>query len=506
MTVARLAVHHLDKSYAAPVLKDVCLTIAAGEVHAIVGENGAGKTTLVNILAGLVQRDAGEIALDGAPYLPLEAKDAFAAGVSVAAQELATIDTLSVAENIGLRDLPARRGIIDRAALARTSRQALESLGLDDAIADLPVGSLPIADRQLVELARTLTPDARLLVFDEPTAALTAPQADRLHRLIRERAAAGAAVIYISHRLADVLAVADNVSVLRDGRLVLSQATASLDVDDLVAAMAGDLYRQRDAHSRHEGYGEPLLRVQSLTTADLPEPLSVTAHAGEIVGIAGLAGAGRSELLHAIFGLVRPTGGTVVRVIQGSEVAVSNASHAVRLGIALLGEDRQSMGLYRGQSLTTNMMIPGKREAASLLKLIDKKRESAAAAAMIGKLAIRCDGPRQAVDELSGGNQQKTLIARWLHRDSDVLLLDEPTRGVDVGTKARIYELLFEMRDNGKCIVLASSEIDELMAICDRILVMSGRRLVRTFWRDAFSEREILAAAFAAHTRDTPVH
>ena len=465
MKSARLAIRHLDKSYAAPVLRNVCLTIGKGEVHAIVGENGAGKTTLVNILAGLVQRDGGEMVLDEEPYVPHAARDAFAAGVSVAAQELATIDTLTVAENIGLRGLPARHGVIDRASLGETAREVLGVVGLDAATANTPVGMLSIADRQLVELARALLGDARLLIFDEPTAALTSPQTDRLHRLIRERASAGVSVIYISHRLGDVLDIADTVSVLRDGEVVLSKPADSLVVDDLVFAMAGDIFRQHELDFQAGQPAVPLIRAESIMTADLPEPVSLTGHAGEIIGIAGLAGAGRSELLHAVFGLTPLTSGRVVRVVEGADLELKNASHAVSEGVALLGEDRQSMGLFRGQSVRTNMMIPGKREDASPLKLVDRRRESAAAGTLISKLDIRCRGPAQDIGELSGGNQQKALIGRWLHRESDVLLLDEPTRGVDVGTKGAIYDLLFELRDNGKCILLASSEIEELMTV-----------------------------------------
>lgn len=506
MKSPRLAIRHLDKSYAAPVLSDVCLTISKGEVHAIVGENGAGKTTLVNILAGLVRRDGGEIELDGDPYDPCGPRDAFAAGVSIAAQELATIDTLTVAENIGLRGLPAHRGVIDRASLDDTTRELLGVVGLEEAKADMPVGKLSIADRQLVELARAFLADARLLVFDEPTAALTSPQADRLHRLIRERASTGTAVIYISHRLGDVLDIADTVTALRDGKVVLSESADSLVVDNLVTAMAGNVFRQHELEFRGEQPGAPLIRAEAITTADLPEPVSLTGHAGEIIGIAGLAGAGRSELLHAIFGLARLTSGRVVRVIEGADVALKNASHAVSLRLALLGEDRQSMGLFRGQSVQTNMMIPGKREDAFPLRLVDSREESTAAAALVSKLDIRCRGPAQDIDELSGGNQQKALIGRWLHCESDVLLLDEPTRGVDVGTKGAIYDLLFGLRDNGKCILLASSEIEELMTVCSRILVLSGRRLVREFTRGAWSETDILAAAFEAHTQEAANH
>ena len=498
MTDSRLYIENLDKSWAAPVLRGVSLAIAKGEVHAIVGENGAGKTTLVNILAGLTGLDGGRISLDGDHYQPAGAADAFAAGVSVASQELATIGTLSIAENVALRSLPATRGVVDRAALAALASEALHAVGFDGGDIDRPADTLAVADRQLVELARAFAGNARLLVLDEPTAALGAPQAGRLHELTRQRAARGTAVIYISHRLGDVLAVADRVSVLRDGRLVLTAAANSLTVDDLVTAMAGDIFRRHAAPGRPARPGPALIEVDAMTTADLPTPVSLTGRAGEIIGIAGLAGAGRSELLHAIFGLVRLTGGRVLRHNDGRTVAIDSARRAVHEGVALLGEDRQSMGIFSGLSVQANMMMSG--TASSPARRIDQRGEKAAAATIRDKLGIRCRNLDQDIAELSGGNQQKALIGRWLVRDSDVLLLDEPTRGVDVATKAAIYDLLYELAGNGKCIVLASSEIEELTTVCSRILVLSGRKLVREFVRGEWSGKDILSAAFKTYT------
>jgi ribose transport system ATP-binding protein len=499
MTNARLVISNLNKSYATPVLKDVSLTVGAGEIHAIVGENGAGKSTLVNILAGLVTKNSGELYLNGQAYLPQRATDAFATGISVAAQELTTIDTLTIAENIRLRSLPSRFAIVDQRELEQSVGQLLKLVGLENVSADALVETLSLADRQLVEIAKTLARDSALLILDEPTAALTAPQASRLHEIIRERAAAGTSIIYISHRLGDVLDIADSVSVLRDGQVVISQATEQLTVDDLVEAMAGQVFQQRDSGDS-ESANRPIISAEEITTADLARPISVVGYRGEIIGIAGLAGAGRSELLQALFGLTPLTSGRLKLIGDDREIDIQSAGQAVRAGLAFLGEDRQAMGLFAGQSVLTNMMLPGRAANATPFRRIDAAAETIAATRLGEKLDIRCNNINQDILELSGGNQQKALIGRWLNCDSDVFLLDEPTRGVDVGTKGAIYDQLFELRDNDKCVFIASSEIEELMTVCNRILVLSGRKLVREFKRGEWSEKEILSAAFEEFT------
>ena len=500
MTDARLVIRHLNKAYATPVLVDVDLAVAKGEIHAIVGENGAGKSTLVNILGGLVGKDNGEILLDGKCYEPGRVVDAFAAGISVAAQELATIGTLSVAENIGLRSLPGRFAVVDRARLHETASRMLRHVGLDAIHADTPLERLSLAERQLVEIARAFAGNARLLILDEPTAALSAAQAARLHDMIRERASSGTSIIYISHRLDDVLDIAARVTVLRDGRVVRSGPTANLSVDDLVEAMAGEALRPRQAGDPDSAAMHPLIRADAITTTELPEPITLTGNGGEIIGIAGLAGAGRSELLHALFRLAPLTGGSVCRFVEGCSVPVRSATHAMRSGMAFLGEDRKEMGIYSGRSVLINMMVPGKPASSSPLLRIDRIGEYKAAAELTRRLDIRYHDLDQDIAELSGGNQQKALIGRWLHCEADVFLLDEPTRGVDVGTKSAIYDLLSELGESGKCILIASSEIEELMAVCSRIIVLSKRKLVRSFERGEWSEAEILAAAFQEFT------
>lgn len=506
MDDARLVIQNLNKSYAAPVLTDVDLSIARGEVHALVGENGAGKTTLVNILTGLTDRDSGQLMLDGRPYEPGRPADAFAAGVSFAAQELSIIGTLSVAENVGLRQLPRRHGVIDRRTLDTAARSMLELVGLDGVATDTRAAELSLAERQLLEIARAMTDDPALLLLDEPTAALNSIQTDHLHGVIRDRSNVGVSVIYISHRLNDVLDIADTVSVLRDGQVVASAPAAEFSVDDLVRLMAGETMDDPVSTMAPRPTVNRLIRADSITTRDLPYPITLDARAGEIIGLAGLAGAGRSELLHAMFGLVSLTGGTVTKTCGDHKMPIRSAAQAVRSGIALVGEDRQSMGLFNGLPVRTNVMLPGNPDQQSLFATIGREQEQAATESLVRKLGVDCRDTEQDIAELSGGNQQKTLIARWLNVGSDVFLLDEPTRGVDVGTKHALYELFRELAGQGRCLIIASSEIEELMTVCDRIVALSDRRIAGEFTRESWSEEEILTAAFSAFSDSKAAH
>jgi len=497
----RLAVNNLNKSFNVPVLDGINLSVACGEVHAIVGENGAGKTTLVNILAGLLEKDGGEMILDGKPYDPSSARDAFNNGVSFVAQELSVIGTLSAAENIGLRNLPQRNSVILSDELNSQAKLLLAHVGLEHVPPTMLAGELSLAECQLLEIAKALATDCRLLVLDEPTSALSAPQADRVHEIAAELAAAGTSIIYISHRLEDVLRVSDTVTVFRDGQVVATADAGDLSVANMMQHMAGRDVRKPGRRDDRQEEKVRVLEADDITTDLLQNKISLTCHAGEIVGVAGLAGSGRSELLEALFGLEPLTGGCVSRFVAGQKYAISNPSQAIRYGVGYLGEDRQAMGLFPGQSVLSNITLPGLASLASRFGIVDKSRELAAGSSLVEKLAIRCAGLHQDIDHLSGGNQQKALIARWLLCDSEIFLLDEPTRGIDVGTKNAIYELLFELQERGKTILITSSEIDELMTVCDRILVLSDRKLVREFRRDDWSEAEILAAAFAGYTQ-----
>jgi ribose transport system ATP-binding protein len=500
MTSACLSISNLNKSFSVPVLSDINLSIARGEIHAIVGENGAGKTTLVNILAGFLNKDGGHIVLDEVDYEPSRPKDAFNSGISCATQELSLINTLSVAENIALRKLPHHNFVIHKNKLQNQTKILLQLVGLAHINPDTKTETLGIAERQLVEIAKALSVDCKILILDEPTAALTGPQADHLHKIISELANSGTSVIYISHRLGDVLEVSDTVTVLRDGQVVITSPTSKLNLPDLMNYMSGHIHPKSKSIVNNALNNPPVLEANNITTKDLPHKISFRCYEGEIIGVAGLSGSGRSELLNALFGLTRLTGGRISRQTSNGSVDIKNPREAKNSRMAYLGEDRQSMGLFSDQSILTNIMTPGHSSEFIPLTLLDNKHEESACNELIDALSIKCNSLNQNINQLSGGNQQKALIARWLYCESDILLFDEPTRGIDVGTKEAIYKLLFKLRENRKTVLIASSEIEELMAVSDRIFVLSDRKFVSEFKQDNWSEAGILESSFSEFT------
>ena len=494
-----LQIRNLCKDYATPVLRNLDLQIAAGEIHGVVGENGAGKSTLLKILSGLTLPGAGTIVLDGEPLLTKNPQAAHRAGITLCSQELSLIDNLSVAENISLRALPGRLAL-DKASLAARCRSLLSEFQLDLGPGTM-VGSLNLAERQIVELAKTLNVQARLLLLDEPTSALNDQQAQALHRVLRERAKSGASVLYVSHRLNDVLNLCDHVWVLRDGEVVHHAPSSQLTTAELIRHMSGAdaLTQRRKDESRPPG---PIhLSVRNLLTEKMQQPVSLDCHRGEIFGLAGLMGAGRTELLEAIYGLVPHSSGSVVLCREEERIALSSVNAAIRSGVGMVPENRASHGIFKGLAVAFNTTIAelGRIATRHLLK---PRRETAAVEKLIQRLNIKSEGVDQPIEALSGGNQQKVVLARWLHRKCSLLLLDEPTRGVDIAAKLAIHDLLRELRDQGLCVVIASSELQELLALCDRIAVMSSGQLVRTFERDEFNQDEILAAAFSTHNSE----
>jgi ribose transport system ATP-binding protein len=508
MSTPRLSISGLYKSFTTPVLSGVNLDIHAGEIHALIGENGAGKSTLMNILSGLLTYDDGSFLLDGSPYQPRKARDAFNAGISLAAQELSLVDTLSIAENIGLRRLPQNRTVIKRSKLLAKARQLIELLGLDEQDPDLPVSKISLGHRQLVELAKAMTIDNRLLILDEPTAALSEPQAQRLHDVIRDLAGLGTSIIYISHRLEDVRAVADTISILRDGQVVSSAKAESFTIENMISQMSGRESTQTNDSIYFVAENDPVFKVEQLTNKDLPHPITFSCQRGELFGIAGLAGSGQPELLEAMFGLSPALSGAVSCYVDNDWVKVKTPRHAVDMNIGFLPEDRKTQGIFAGHTLGLNMTLPGLQRHTNKTGIVNHEEVNRATKRLLDELAVKCSGPQQNIELLSGGNQQKVLVGRWLHNNSDIFLLNEPTRGVDIHTKHALHALFKELAERGKTMVIVSSEIEELMTLCNRILVLSNRMPVKIFARNELDYNAILEAAFSEYTNNNirPIH
>ncbi|MDD1508647.1 sugar ABC transporter ATP-binding protein [Pseudomonas sp. CNPSo 3701] len=492
-----LAARDIGKTYVQPVLGGVELELRAGEVLALTGENGAGKSTLSKIFCGLEQPTTGSLSFLGQPYAPASRREAERLGVRMVLQELNLLPTLTVAENLFLDNLPSRAGWISRGRLREMAREAMARVGLEAIDPDTPVAALGVGHQQMVEIARNLIGECRVLVLDEPTAMLTAREVDLLFEQIQRLRDAGVAIVYISHRLEELAKVAQRVAVLRDGQLVAVEPIDRYSSDELVTLMVGrEVGEAIDLGERK--IGAPLLQVSNLCRRGKVDDVSFSVRAGEIYGISGLIGAGRTELLRLIYGADRADSGEVAIGNPPVPVQVRSPAEAVRHGIALITEDRKGEGLLLGQPIAANLAL-GNMPAVSKHGVMRPAAEQALAQRQINAMRIRCNGAHQAVVELSGGNQQKVVIGRWLERDCQVLLFDEPTRGIDVGAKFEIYGLLGELARQGKALVVVSSDLRELMLICDRIGVLSAGRLIETFDRDDWTQDRLLAAAFAGY-------
>ncbi|EIU1439359.1 TPA: sugar ABC transporter ATP-binding protein [Pseudomonas aeruginosa] len=494
-----LSIRGVGKTYAQPVLAEIDLQLFGGEVLALTGENGAGKSTLSKIVGGLERPGAGSLELLGRPYAPGSRREAEALGVRMVMQELNLLPTLSVAENLFLHDLPRCAGWIDRRRLRAAAREAMAQVGLEAIDPDTLVGDLGIGHQQMVEIARNLIGDCRLLILDEPTAMLTAREVDMLFEQVERLRERGVAIVYISHRLEELARISQRIAVLRDGRLVCVEPIKRYDADQLVTLMVGrELGERFDLGPRQ--IGAPLLRVERLSRRGKVHEVSFEVRAGEIFGISGLIGSGRTELLRLIYGADRADGGQVLLGDPPQRLSLRSPADSVRQGVALITEDRKGEGLLLDQSISANLAL-GNLPALARHGVIDRRREEALARRQVEALRVRCADTAQAVGELSGGNQQKVVIGRWLERDCQVLLFDEPTRGIDVGAKFDIYALLAELTRRGKALVVVSSDLRELMLICDRIGVLSAGRMVDTFERDAWTQDALLAAAFAGYKK-----
>ncbi|MGE0129767.1 MAG: sugar ABC transporter ATP-binding protein [Blastocatellales bacterium] len=475
------------------VLDDVSLTARGGEALALVGENGAGKSTLMKILSGVHQPDAGEILIEGQQVQFTRPADALAAGVAMIYQELSLAPHLTVAENIFLGREPlkvAPIGFINSRELNARARALLGEFGFE-INPRARVGRLSAADRQLVEITRAIVEAKRVVVMDEPTSSLTNQEVEELFRLIRDLKSRGLAVIYISHRLEELPEIADHLTILRDGRAVYTGRWGEVTTDEMIRHMAGrelkEIFPPRKAK-----IGEVKLRVTNLTRAPKFENVSIDARAGEVVGIAGLAGAGRTELVEAIFGAHPAESGEIE--FGGEKGPASHPNRSVARGLSLLTEDRKRTGLCLNLPLATNITLANVRALVKGGRL-QRKVETNAANNFIRKLSIRPPAPTKPVGRLSGGNQQKSLLARWLFANSQVFLLDEPTRGVDVAARSEIYREINELAEAGAAVVMVSSDLPELLGMADRILVMRRGRIVAELDAKKTSQEEVLKYA-----------
>lgn len=455
-------------------LHDVSLHVRPGEVLALLGENGAGKSTLMKILAGVQPADEGELLLDGEPAVIDSVQTALGRGISLIHQELNLADNLSVGANIFLGREPRRFGLIDKQRINAESQRFLDAVGLDVSPETI-AGTLSIGRQQLVEIAKALSVHARVLIMDEPTSSLTQGEADRLFEVIRDLRSRGVSIIYISHRLSEVQALADRVTVLRDGENAGELSREELSHDAMVRLMVGRDVSQFYARTPHEA-GEVVFEVEELRTPAFPEhAVSFSLRAGEIVGMAGLVGAGRTELLRTLFGIDRPVTGTIR--VAGGPVRLRHSGDAIAHGLALVPEDRKAQGLVLGMPVSENVSLPGLSRHRRWGLFRDGRVETQATSEMISRLRIKTPSARQVVRYLSGGNQQKVVLGKWLTLAPKILLLDEPTRGIDVGAKQEIYRLMEQLASQGMAILFVSSEMEEILGMSDRVLVMHEGRL-----------------------------
>jgi ribose transport system ATP-binding protein len=477
-------------------LESVTLDVRSGEVHALVGENGAGKSTLMKILAGAQPSDAGEILIDGNTVDIDSPRKAEELGVGMIYQEFNLVPALNAVDNIVLGSEPVNGLLLNERAARERAAKVFAELGIKIPL-NVEVSRLSVAQQQMIEISKVLSRSARIIVMDEPTAALTDREIDRLFAIIATLKSRGAGIIYISHRMEELPRIADRITVLRDGRAIETRDTKDFPPDDIIRAMVG---RRLESHFPDLPNVAPdakaMLEVRNLVRAPAVNGVSFTVRAGEIVGLAGLVGAGRTEIVRAIAGADIPQSGEVL--VDGAPVHAKEPADGIRAGIALITEDRKSQGLVLGMTIRENVTLAHLAGFIGGGRLIDRKKEDAAAERFIEELRIRATGPEQIAGNLSGGNQQKVVLAKWLLGETKVFLFDEPTRGIDVGAKAEIYNLMVKLAQNGAAIVMVSSELPEVLGMSHRILVVSGGRIVQEFPRDRATPDAVIAAATGA--------
>ena len=500
-----LKLDSLTKDFATRAVDQVSLEFAPGQVHALLGANGAGKSTLCKMIAGLILPTQGSMVLAGKKYSPDSKRQAQRAGVQIVQQELNVLATLTLAENLFLSNLPNRWGILSRRTMHRRACEILADFGLGDLDPHAPASSLGVGQQQLLEIAANTWQPTQVLILDEPTAALSTKESQQLFEKIHFWKNQGVAILYISHRLAEVQALADRISILRDGNLQGTWSRGELQECDIVAKMTNpaksiapisSILPASPAESSRQA-----LRVEQLRLSPKVQNVSFSLRAGEILGVAGLVGSGRTELLRAIFGADRASGGSLQIADKPACKPFRNPNEAVRAGLVMISEDRKADGLLLTESIAANIQLPMlDRPGLGRFALARTGQARRIAETYCQNLAIRCDSTDQSVGTLSGGNQQKVVLAKWLERDGTVFLMDEPTRGIDVAARQQVYEVIRNLAKAGKGILVVSSDLEELIGLCDSIGVMSNGRWTASFSGPNYEPQAILEAMFAGYS------
>ncbi|MDR1651236.1 MAG: sugar ABC transporter ATP-binding protein [Synergistaceae bacterium] len=484
---------HVYKSFfGVNVLEDVSFRVNAGEVVALLGENGAGKSTLVKILSGVYTRDSGSVRIFGRPVGDLTPREAQALGISIIHQELNLCSHLTVAENIFLGREIIKNGVLAKREMSRMAAEVLRRINID-MDPDIAVGDLSVSKQQLVEIAKALSSNARILIMDEPTSALTAREIEDLFVIIRRlRGESGCGIVYISHRLDELKHITDRVTIMRDGRFITSADFASITMDEIISHMVGREIKEKFPRVDC-ARGKKIFEVRNISSGKAVRDVSLELYEGEIVGIAGLMGAGRTELTRAIFGVDPKDSGSVR--LDGREVAIGRPSDSIDAGIVLAPEDRKKDGLCTRLSVRENITLPNLDMVCEGAGMVNRRKEDVMVGETVKNLSIKLSGPEVNAGSLSGGNQQKVVVGKWLARNSRVVIFDEPTRGIDVAAKVEIYNLMNELKRNGIGVMFVSSEMPEIIGFADRIIVMCEGRITGEFMRGEATQNKILEKA-----------
>jgi ribose transport system ATP-binding protein len=480
-------------------LSDINLNIYRGETHVLVGENGAGKSTLIKLLCGIYSCDQGNITYQDKEYTPKTPVDAINAGIRCVYQELNLLGYLTVAENIFFQNMPNYCGLVNFRKMNSDTKKLLEEVGLPDISPTTPVERLGIAQMQLIEIAKAISIDSKVLILDEPTATLTPPEIERLFAIISRLHEKGVTIIYISHRLQELKEIGDRVTILRNGQKVGTWQISELSIDDMVQKMVGREINTHYPFNAASPIGQEFFRVEGLQIKGKGQGISFSVRSGEIFGVAGLVGSGRTEVMRAIFGADPMVRGSVF--LEGERLNISSPKDAINAGICLLTEDRKGQGLILDMNCKDNITITDFTQVSRFGYML-KEKEISLVKDLVKTLSIKITSLKQRVGSLSGGNQQKVVLAKWLFRHPRVIILDEPTRGIDIGGKYEIYLLLEQLAETGAAIIFVSSDMPELMGICHSIAVFSKGKLVNTFERRDFSQEKLLASAFQEYLKD----